>query len=803
MAGSDARHGASAQQRLALDAKSRGGSDLERGDIGAGLLEDLRGRLSEIAHVDGCPEAATAAILALAAPPYYTPCPNPYLKTFLEDRLAADHRVPEALAVDISHVRAGPVYNAHSYPTKVPPEAIAQCILHYTEPNDVVLDLFAGTGMTGVAAQMCANPPAKLRKASASASRQRWGVRRAVLCDLSPLATFIAACLNLDVDPDRFAAAAQDLLGQVSEELGWMYVVRHGESEGVLNYLIWSELLACPNCTEQIQFWSNAVDREKGGILRSFPCPHCGSSVSKSELQRVTETVFDRVLQKPVEQIVRRPALLNYTWNGKRYERVPTPEDMEVIDRASRLPLSQRIPLKKMMSRDGAWGDLYRSGYHTGISHVHHFYFARSLAVLGRLWELADDAPKDMARVLKFFISSYNVTHSTLMTRLIYKKGSEKPVLTGYQTGVLYISSLPVEKNILLGLRDAKLEPLKSAFSYFRRTPGSVAISTQSAASVDIPPGSVDYVFVDPPFGDNIQYAEGNFIAEAWLGCFTNQRPEAVVSRSQGKDVEDYRALMERGFRRAFEALKPGRWMTVQFHNSQNKIWNAVQEAILGAGFVVADVSTLDKKQGSFKQVTTRGAVKQDLIISAYRPDVAVQERFDLERGSEAGVWSFVEGHLEKVASPRLVNGDIELVPERMRHLLFSRMVAFHVLRGVSVPMDASRFYSGLVERYPERDEMFFLTDQVSQYDRLRSKASSVQQLSLFVSDEMTAIQWLQGELAIKPRSYQDLHPAFMQALQGWERHERSVELRDLLQENFLHYDGAVPVRRCWGRRSD
>ena len=37
------------------------------------------------------------------------------------------------------------------------------------------------------------------------------------------------------------------------------------------------------------------------------------------------------------------------------------------------------------------------------------------------------------------------------------------------------------------------------------------------------------------------------------------------------------------------------------------------------AGFVVADVRTLDKKQGSYRQVTS-SAVKQDLVISAYKP---------------------------------------------------------------------------------------------------------------------------------------------------------------------------------------
>lgn len=60
--------------------------------------------------------------------------------------------------------------------------------------------------------------------------------------------------------------------------------------------------------------------------------------------------------------------------------------------------------------------------------------------------------------------------------------------------------------------------------------------------------------------------------------------------------------------------------MTVEFHNSKNSVWNAIQESLQKAGFIVADVRTIDKKQGSFNQVSFGSAVKQDLIISAYKP---------------------------------------------------------------------------------------------------------------------------------------------------------------------------------------
>jgi DNA modification methylase len=48
--------------------------------------------------------------------------------------------------------RTGPLYNAFSYPTKISPEAIALFIATHTDPGDTVLDVFAGSGTTGMAA---------------------------------------------------------------------------------------------------------------------------------------------------------------------------------------------------------------------------------------------------------------------------------------------------------------------------------------------------------------------------------------------------------------------------------------------------------------------------------------------------------------------------------------------------------------------------------------------------------------------------------------------------------------------------
>lgn len=128
------------------------------------FTEELRRKLPELKQIEGFPLGEDEDILALSDPPYYTACPNPFIAAFIEqwEKEKTDIYGPETedyhrepFAADVSEGKNEPIYNAHSYHTKVPHKAIMRYILHYTKPGDIIFDGFCGTGMTGVAAQMC------------------------------------------------------------------------------------------------------------------------------------------------------------------------------------------------------------------------------------------------------------------------------------------------------------------------------------------------------------------------------------------------------------------------------------------------------------------------------------------------------------------------------------------------------------------------------------------------------------------------------------------------------------------------
>ena len=265
------------------------------------------------------------------------------------------------------------------------------------------------------------------------------------------------------------------------------------------------------------------------------------------------------------------------------------------------------------------------------------------------------------------------------------------------------------------------------------------------------------------------------------------------MNKSQKKGVTEYQDLFKKCFSEFYRCLKPGRWITVEFHNSKNSVWMAINEAIQSAGFVVSLVKTLDKGQGSYNQQTALGAVKQDLAIAAYKPKESFKKEFLGKAGTEETAWSFVHQHLENLPVVMINNGKISVLSERQAYLLFDRMVAFHIMSGIPVPLDATDFYRGLDERFLKRDGMYFLPDQVNEYDTVRIKNDIEPiQFGLFVTNEKTAISWLCQQLDT-PQTYSELQPKFMQEVKSVDRYEDMPELAVLLEENFLQDESG-----CW-----
>jgi len=719
----------------------------------------------EFRKIEGFPLGSDDDILALSDPPYYTACPNPFITDFIQHYgKPYDPSKPysrEPFAADTSAGKFDPVYRSHSYHTKVPYIAIQEYLKHYAEGATCVLDGFSGSGMTGIAARKL--PTSQLA---------------VVLTDLSPEATFISSRMMSPTDPAGANQEHKRIKNILKEKTSHLYDVPDGRTVGQVNYTVWSDVFLCPECSAELVFWDIAVEPDTGDIRNIQSCTQCGANISKRSLTPSFETYYDDFLRQSVRRVKEVPVLINYTVGSGRRVRAPQADDLDVLNRSARMPIPYPVPTDRMPE-----GDEARRNDPTGLTHVHHFYTRRMLIGLSLIWHEVREscAPYDMAFVLSRMLPRASRLHK-------WKKGQT----TGITTGTLYVPSLRYEYNVN--------KMWEESISYAQpiigeKSTAPFVISTQSTTDLDcIPTDSIDYIFTDPPFGGNLNYSDLNFIWESWLRVWTNNSTEAVVSRVQGKGLYEYSDLMSKCLTHYCRVLKPGRWLTMVFHNSQNTVWAAIQEALFSSGFIIADVRTLDKKQKSFKQIQGAGAVKQDLTISAYKPNGGLEDRFRLEAGKEDGVWDFVRTHLKQLPVFVSKDGQAEVIAERQNYLLFDRMVAFHVQRGVTVPLSAVEFYAGLDQRFSERDGMYFLPEQVAEYDKKRMTVREVLQLQLFVTDESSAIQWLKQQLLRKPQTFQEVHPQFLKEIGGWQKHEKPLELSQLLDDTFICYDGKGKV---------
>lgn len=476
------------------------------------------------------------------------------------------------------------VYDAHTYHTKVPPEGIEKLIEYYTNPGDVVLDPFCGSGMTGVATTQLG--------------------RKALLSDLSPAASFIARNLNTPADVDEYLKAVHSLLDS-SRNLEQKLYSTHCRSCGELTpmlYMVWSYGVICPYCNREFVLWDVARDERESvresKILSEFNCPHCSKHIKKRGLKRTSRHPVQVGYKCCTTGPKEATALLDDFDRSqlKRIERAGVPHEFWYPTTAFPPGINTRQPIA------------------AGITTVDKAYTPRALYAMAHLWHGASHWPEKAMRDKLLFTLTSLYQRVTVFSEFRFWGGSSN-------TANYNVPFVMNEQNVFRTF----LRKAKTISWYFRTAPRKerkVQVSTQSACSLpQLPDKSVDYIFTDPPFGGNINYSEMNLLWESWLGVRTDIKEEAIMNSVQGKGAAEYGELLRRAFRECRRVLKDDAWLTVVFHNSSDGVWKALQAALLEAGFHMEGTQTFDKEHGTFKQFVSDNAVGYDLVLHCRAAD--------------------------------------------------------------------------------------------------------------------------------------------------------------------------------------
>ena len=534
---------------------------------------------------------------------------NPQYGSILEPSRSIK-QVAQPFAAPISAGKNTYVYDAHTYHTKVPPQGIKELIEYYTNPGDVVLDPFCGSGMTGIAATELG--------------------RAALLSDLSPAAVFIAYNLNTPVPVDDYLCAVQELLNQSKSLEEKLYSTRCRRCNNAVPqlYMVWSYGMVCNYCQGEFVLWNVARDEKpsvrESTILSTFPCPSCHKLLHKRGLKRTR----------------RYPVQVGYKCCQRGLKE--SAADVNAFDQA----------LVEQIDRNGVPRHLwfptatFPEGVNTrqpllaGIDSVDDCYTTRALYAMAHLWDLATKWPDPAIKQKLLFTITSLYRRVTLFSEFRFWGGSGN-------TANYNVPGIMNEQNVFKTFQ----RKANTISWYFRDAPKIIRrlqVSTQSACALSsIPDKSVDYVFTDPPFGANINYSEMNFIWESWLQRYTDVREEAIVNAVQKKSYEEYQKLLTKAFQEIHRVLKDGAWLTVVFHNSSARAWESIRRALIDAGFCIQGTQSFDKKHGTFKMFVSDNAVGYDVMLHCQTSDLPQDSRYVHEAVAQAAVTPFIRTALK------------------------------------------------------------------------------------------------------------------------------------------------------------
>ena len=561
--------------------------------------------------------------------------PNPHLREFIEAHVREHPYNPKTDDYDVKAfdkpimtTKATAIYNMHTYWSKKPHTAIVEYIRHYTKPGDLVLDSMCGSGGTALAALMEG--------------------RKAVAIDLSPAATFITKNYCESIAIDEIEEAYDKVKEKLEPELDWLYETRCDGCGGkaTMQYIVYSQRFQCPRCLEIIPLFDcieatvpvKTQKKDNPAEMKTIKiCPHCKQRGHSEEISTRTKQ-FGTV-----------PVLVAYECLGackpKRRQRqyndinIKKREFFEKYDLGKLSEIESKViphwyPPHRMMNVESdtePWGDKWRAGT-SNFRTVAELYTKANLWALSAIYEKILELEDQEGKNTLLFAWNSILLNMTKMT-------TNRDRL-GFLKGTYY---LPPEFRVtnVLDAYENKVQALKRGL---QEIPGlstnNIVVSTQSATDLNfLPTNSVDYVFTDPPYSGNVQYGELNFVWEAWLGFNTSWHDqEIIVNETRGVTEADWRSLMKQAMGEVFRVLKPGRWVSLCYHDASEGTWQLLQDLMAELGFIPSQTDSaifIDTNQKSYNQKVADKVTKRDLVFNYRKPKPGESSSFLLLTGDE------------------------------------------------------------------------------------------------------------------------------------------------------------------------
>jgi len=451
------------------------------------------------------------------------------------------------------------VYLMLGYPSKIFYKSILALVKAHTKEGDLVVDPMCGSGSTAIACLLTR--------------------RKCLASDGSAAASFIAHNYIAPVDVPRAIATFEQLREKVEPTIDQLYSIpcrceydneRKCEEFGIISYVISSDVHSCKYCGSEM-----ILAHAKRKAMSTYACPNCGRTTNLAG-QNGTISLLER----------RRPTLVRYLCRECKcgtsiHKREMTASDRAFLDdslrnferRTDRLWYPETaIVYNRAYPRPGGWPGIGPNGK------ISDLFSRRNLLALAILFrEIEAIHHEDIREFFKFcFIGSLIRSSRRVLSTSVFKEhyrvppvGKEANAWHVFQRKFRYVLQTKQEIAERVG-----------QINYGRH----VRVLQRPAETMSLPDNSVDYVFLDPPYGGYIPFYELNLFYSAWLGEKEDFEHEIIIPMDYEKKpgyVAKWGGMMLGPLREIRRTLKPGRYVTLAFHSNFASMWNELRKLMV------------------------------------------------------------------------------------------------------------------------------------------------------------------------------------------------------------------------------
>lgn len=456
---------------------------------------------------------------------------------------------PNEIILNDQERLSNPIFKAYGYPSKIYYPSIQKYIKAYTKVNGVVLDSTCGSGTTGIAALL--------------------ENRKVILNDNSPQAINLTYNTLNPIDIKLVEKTHKKLMDDLKGVINGLYETYTEDGKlGYADVIITSNIYSCPNCNQEIVLYYEVT-----GKRSEYKCTNCSYIINISKKED-KERLIER--RRPVEVTIK----INDKTSSKKTEKRPIKKsDLDLWERnlsayeenyGHLWCPEEKIVYNRCYPRVGGW-----PGFPIDAS-VSDLFPKKNLMALKILYNYIETQISDK-HVQAFFMF--------IFTESLFRSSKRLFTTSGIKN-VYHVPPLGKESNVL-SVFERKYKVILKAKQFIQnQLPNELVyenlrIIKGDAKKLPLENNSVDYAFIDPPYGGVVPYAELNLFYSAWLKEKEDLENEIIIPMDYEKKIEYVKIWgkkIEEAFQEVYRVLKPGAYFTIVFQSKFNDIWNELRD---------------------------------------------------------------------------------------------------------------------------------------------------------------------------------------------------------------------------------